>query len=101
MTIDDLKSKLKASLKDWKPRMAQAGVNSVYAFIASAALWQIVAAARGGEWALALTMLGALTANVSTGLLTNFIQSWKDESDGAKQIEAASIQRPCPARRVG
>ena len=44
MTVDDLKTNLKASLKDWRPRMAQAGVNSAYAFIASAALWQIVAA---------------------------------------------------------
>lgn len=48
MTMDDLKTKLKASLKDWKPRMTQAGVNSAYAFIASAALWPIVTAARGG-----------------------------------------------------
>ncbi|MBN2548461.1 MAG: SUMF1/EgtB/PvdO family nonheme iron enzyme [Anaerolineales bacterium] len=82
------KNKFAACLPGWKARMQQAGVTSVYAGLSAAALWPVVEAARNGEWA-ALSALGGVLASLGSNLLANQIQSWKDESDAARQIEAS------------
>jgi len=74
-------------LQDWRSRMQQYGVPSVYAFLSAAALWPVAEATRGGEWA-ALGALGAVAAGVGSNLLANRIQTWEDEADGARQLAA-------------
>ncbi|MEW5869481.1 MAG: SUMF1/EgtB/PvdO family nonheme iron enzyme [Chloroflexota bacterium] len=91
--LDTWKAQLAQRLPGWRARMQRAGVDSVYAFISAAALWPVVEAARGGEWA-ALAELGKVAAAVGTNLLANQIQNWKDESDAARQLQEAASQQP-------
>jgi len=87
-TVASWKQQIKERLTGWKARMQSAGVNSVYAFIATASVWPVVEAARAGDWA-ALTALGSMVGSVGTNLLANMIQGWKDEADAALQLETA------------
>ncbi len=91
--LNSWKTKLSENLKDWKPRMQHAGVNSTYAMLAAASLIPVAEAARQGEWA-ALSALGVVVAGVGTNLVANMIQSWKDESNGAKEIEHLMKEDP-------
>ena len=79
------KDEFRKRLPGWKTRMQQAGVDSIYAFISAAALWPIVEAARGGNWA-ALSALGGVLSGLGGNLLANRIQAWKDEADAAGRI---------------
>ena len=83
------KASLATRLRGWLPRMQQAGVTSVYAFVSAASLWPVVEAAQHGEWAAAAA-LGTVTAGVGTNLLANKLQGWKDEATAARALEAAA-----------
>ncbi|MCP4543643.1 MAG: SUMF1/EgtB/PvdO family nonheme iron enzyme [Chloroflexi bacterium] len=75
----------------WKKRWDKAqaaGVTSLYAFLSAMTLWPVVEAARQGEWA-ALTLFGGVAAGIGGNLLANQIQSWKDETDAARQLAQA------------
>ncbi len=87
------KERFAARMPGWKARLEKAGVNSAYAFLSAAALWPVVEAAHSGEWA-ALAALGTVTASVGGNLLANQIQSWKDETDAARQLEGALSDAP-------
>lgn len=80
------KNKVKEQLTGWRDWMTKAGINSIYAGVASSTLWPVVEAARQGEWA-ALTALGSVLAGMGGGLLTQKIQDWKDRVSSAKEIE--------------
>ena len=81
------KSQLTENLQDWKTRMTRAGVNSVYAFIAAAALYPVAQAAQQGDWS-GLVALGGVTASIGTNLLANQIQNWRDANVAAKDLDA-------------
>ncbi|MBI4772176.1 MAG: NACHT domain-containing protein, partial [Chloroflexi bacterium] len=87
------REQLAATLRDWKPRMQRAGVNSVYAFLSAAALWPVAEAARGGDWA-APAVLGGVLGALGTNLLANRIQGWKDEAGAAHDLAQAAPQDP-------
>ncbi len=80
------REKLSENLRGWKERMAKAGVKSVYAFLSAATLWPVAAAAQQ-EWAALMALVGVL-GGAGSNLIANQIQQWKDEADGAKQLEA-------------
>ena len=85
--LNTWKERVGERLRDWKPRMQRAGINSVYAFLSAASLWPVVEAAKAGEWA-ALAALGGVLGAVGTNLLANRVQEWKDETDGARRLAA-------------
>jgi hypothetical protein len=87
------RAKVSEQFQNWRLRMQQYGVHSVYAFLSAATLWPIVEAARSGEWA-ALTVLGGVLSNVGGNLLANRIQQWQDEADAARQIASAITREP-------
>ena len=91
--IESWKTTVKERLRGWKERMNRAGVNSLYGFLSAATLWPVVEAARAGEWA-ALTALGSVLSGIGTGLITDRIKSWKNETDAARQIEADIEKKP-------
>ncbi len=79
------KERLAARLPGWKARLGEAGVNSIYAFLSAAALWPVVEAYQRGDIA-ALMTLGGILSGIGNNLLANQIQSWKDETDAARQL---------------
>lgn len=91
--LDTWKERTRERLRDWKPRMERAGVNSVYAFLSAAALWPVVEAAQAGNWA-AVAALGSVLSSLGSNLVANRIQSWKDEAEAARQIEADVVDDP-------
>ena len=86
-------SQLAENLHDWKPRMTRAGVNSVYAFIAAAALYPAVQAYQHGDIA-ALMELSVLMGSIGTNLLANLFQNWRDESDVAAHLDTQLQTQP-------
>ncbi|MBN1932714.1 MAG: SUMF1/EgtB/PvdO family nonheme iron enzyme [Desulfobacterales bacterium] len=80
------KEKLASRLVNWKTRMHNAGVKSIYAFVSAATLWPFVEAAKTDPLASGAA-LGTILAGVGTNLVANRIQSWKDEADAARKIE--------------
>lgn len=84
--LSQWKTELAENLRDWKPRMTRAGVNSAYAFIGAAALFPVARAAQRGDWS-ALAALGAATGSVGAHLLVNEIQKWRDVNAVAAQLE--------------
>ncbi len=89
-TFDTWKESLKKNLDGWCGRMKKSGINSIYAFVSASALWPVIQAAKGGEWA-AIAALGSLTSGLGASLLANKLQNWKNKSDVvkvAKEIES-------------
>ncbi|MEW5989309.1 MAG: SUMF1/EgtB/PvdO family nonheme iron enzyme [Chloroflexota bacterium] len=86
--VETWKQALQERLQNWRPRLLQSGVESVYAFLAAAALWPAAAAFRSGDVAGAYIALGAVIGNVSANLLANLIQQVKDEATAARQVES-------------
>ena len=86
-SLDSWKKSLVEQMPGWQIRMQQAGVNSIYAFLSAATVLPVVEAMRQGEWAAA-SALGGVLAGLGSNLLANVIQNWKDEADGARQLEA-------------
>lgn len=83
--LEHMKTAFAERLPQWRQRMQQAGVMSVYSFVSAMALWPVAAAAKNGEWA-ALAALGSVLASVGGSVLASRLQNWKDEADGAKQL---------------
>jgi len=86
------RERLSHRVEGWRDRWEEArsaGVPSLYAFLSAMALWPVVEAARGGEWA-ALTTLGSVAAGVGGNLLANQVQSWKDERGAALWLAQAA-----------
>ena len=79
------KTTLRERLPGWKQRMAEYGVNSVYASLCAFTLWPVVEAAKGGEWA-ALAELGKVLAGIGGNLVASRLDKWKDEVDAARQL---------------
>ena len=86
-SLDSWKKSLVEQMPGWQIRMQQAGVSSIYAFLSAATVLPVVEAMRQGEWAAA-SALGGVLAGLGSNLLANVIQNWKDEADGARQLEA-------------
>ncbi|NOZ28403.1 MAG: SUMF1/EgtB/PvdO family nonheme iron enzyme [Chloroflexi bacterium] len=87
---------MKERLPGWKTRLQQAGINTVYGFLAAATIWPVMAAYAQGDLA-AIMALGNVLAGVGGNLLAERIQRWKDatdETDMAEEIaqEAAENQ---------
>jgi hypothetical protein len=83
------KIEAKKRLEGWANRWEaarQSGVQSLYAFLCSMALWPVVEAGQRGEFA-ALAALGHVAAGIGGNLIANMIQTWKDEAGGAQEIE--------------
>ncbi|ETX02515.1 MAG: hypothetical protein ETSY2_35405 [Candidatus Entotheonella gemina] len=88
-----MKTAFAECLPQWRQRMQQAGVTSVYSFVSAMALWPVAEAAKNGEWAAAAA-LGSVLASVGGSVLAGRLQNWKDESDGAQQL-AADVEGEC------
>jgi hypothetical protein len=86
--LERMKTAFAERLPQWRQRMQQAGVTSVYSFVSAMALWPVAAAAKNGEWA-ALAALGSALAGLGGNVLASRLQNWKDEADGAQQLAAA------------
>ncbi len=79
--FDLWKESTKQKLQGWKGRMARAGLNSAYYFLAGVTLFPVVQAVHSGDWS-GLAVLGAsLGSAVSTNLLANIVQKSKDKND--------------------
>jgi len=85
------KEKVRERLRDWRPRMEQAGVSSVYAFLSAASLWPVIQAYQGGDLAAVFALANVL-GNVGTNLLANRIQAWKDKSDEAGVARQIAVE---------
>jgi hypothetical protein len=83
----------KTYLKDLKQRMADRKVDSIYGTIAAAALWPVVAAFQQGEFS-ALMELGKVLAGVGTILLAGGLQSWRDQAEAARDLQARIENEP-------
>ena len=91
--ISAWKASVRQHLAGWQQRMLDAGVDSVYATISAAALWPVIEAARGGEFA-AFAALGTVLAGVGSNLVANQLQGWRDEHDAARKLAADVPHQP-------
>ena len=95
--LDSWKTTFAECLPEWRQRMQQAGITSVYSFVSAMALWPVAAAAQAGHWE-ALAALGSIVATVGSNVVAGRLQYWKDETDAAKQLTAAlEIDKPLQA----
>lgn len=87
-TFQSWKENLKKHLEGWRGRMKKSGIKSIYAFVSASALWPVIQAVSGGEWA-AIAELGKLISGLGSSLLANKLQDWKDktETEIASQIK--------------
>jgi len=83
----------KAYLKDLKQRIADRKVDSIYGTIAAAALWPVIAAFQQGDLS-ALVALGQVLAGVGTNLLAGGLQSWRDQAEAARDLQARIEKEP-------
>ncbi len=86
--LDSWKTQLHERMPGWQERMQQAGVGSIYAFLSAATVLPIAEAMQQGERAVASALLDSVKTGLGSNLLANTIQNWKDEADGALQLEA-------------
>src|SRR5437763_2430460 len=93
LTPDTWKTTFTERLSQWRQRMQQGGVTSVYAFVSAMALWPVAAALHGGDLG-AVAALGGVLAGVGSKLLANCLQHWKDETDAAQQLTAEVNKEP-------
>lgn len=84
---------LNDQLRDWRRRMKRAGVDSLYFFLASAALWPAISAYQQGDLA-AFAALVQLLAGVGGNLLANVVQQFKDEKTGAQVLTETATAVP-------
>jgi formylglycine-generating enzyme required for sulfatase activity len=77
-------------LKDWKPRFENAGINSLYGFIAASAFMPVIQAASSGDWSAIGLASTWLIGNVGTSLIANMLQDMKDERDAAQKLAQAA-----------
>jgi formylglycine-generating enzyme required for sulfatase activity len=86
----------KSRLRGWKARFNQAGANSIYYFLAATSLLPVVQAAHSGDWASLAALGTALGGAVSTNLLANMVQKFKDKSDAevARELEQEAQANP-------
>lgn len=83
-------------LRNWKNWMVASGIDSIYATLATSALWPLAQALVSEPFA-AVTELMKLLGGVGTNLLANKVQAWKDKSpDHAVQEIALELQREAP-----
>jgi len=80
-------------LSQWRQRMQQGGVTSVYAFVSAMTLWPVAAALHGGDVGAAVA-LGGVLAGVGGNLIANRLQRWQDETDAARQLTAEVATEP-------
>ncbi len=83
----------KAYLKDLKQRIADRKVDSIYGTIAAAALWPVIVAFQQGDLS-ALVALGQVLAGVGTNLLAGGLQSWRDQAEAARDLQARIEKEP-------
>ncbi|MGH7492564.1 MAG: SUMF1/EgtB/PvdO family nonheme iron enzyme [bacterium] len=69
-------------LRGWKDSMVANGIDSIYATLATSALWPL-AQAIVSEPLVAGSELMKLLGSIGTNLLANKVQSWKDKSSAA------------------
>jgi hypothetical protein len=74
--IEKIKQQVNEKLWNIKPRMEQAGINSIYAFMVAASLAPIAQIYGSGDWAIAGGAISALFAGIRTNLTSNLPQSW-------------------------
>lgn len=83
---------VKQRLRGWKANMATSGIDSIYATLATTALWPL-AQAMISEPLVAGGALMQLLGGIGTNLLANKVQSWKDQSDAdAQQAATRELQ---------
>jgi len=88
--------KLKDQFKDFKNRMQQAGIQSIYTFISVSALWPLLAEVSKNNLA-ALAPLFTVLAPLGSNLMANQIQRLKDYTDRkkvAQNLEQAIASEP-------
>ena len=73
--------------------MQQTEVDSLYAFLAAAALWPVAAAVRGGD-ITGLMMIGVVLGRMGSPTLINGLQRWHDEAEAAQQLAATVAAEP-------
>ena len=79
--ISTWKEQLKTKLPGWRTRMQAGGVSSVYFFLAASSLLPVLQAAQGGDWSALFSLSTVIGTAVSTSLLSNMLQKFKDKSD--------------------
>lgn len=93
LTPSTWKTAFTERLSQWRQRMQQGGVTSVYAFVSAMVLWPVAAALHGGDVG-AVAALGNVLAGVGGNLIANRLQGWKDETDAARQLTAEVATEP-------
>lgn len=93
LNMDSWKTAFTRRLIDWRQRMQQGGITSVYAFVSAMALWPVAAAVHGGDLG-AVAALGGVLAGVGSNLIANRLQGWQDETDAARQLTAQVATAP-------
>ncbi|MGH7494141.1 MAG: SUMF1/EgtB/PvdO family nonheme iron enzyme [bacterium] len=73
--------------------MLDNGIHSVYAFLASSALWPVVQAFRDGDRATILA-IGGVFSSLGINLLSSRIDAWKNQAEAAQEIEKVAAQEP-------
>lgn len=84
--LDDWKKQIEIELENWVPRMKDAGVESVYAFLSASALWPLVKRAKEGDITTYVT-LGDIAGATGANLIVNQIQNWTGPNFIAKYLE--------------
>lgn len=86
----------KKRLRNWKKWMAASGIDSIYATLATSALWPLAQAALSDPFSAGAELM-KLLGGVGTNLLANKVQAWKDKSpERAVQEIAQELQREAP-----
>ena len=92
-TPETWKTAFTEHLSQWRQRMQQGGITSVYAFVSAMTLWPVGAALHGGDVGAAVA-LGGVLAGVGGNLIANRLQRWQDETDAARQLTAEVATEP-------
>lgn len=93
LTPETWKTAFTKRLPQWRQRMQQAGITSVYAFVSTMALWPVAAAFHGGDVGAMVALSGVL-AGVGGNLIANRLQRWQDETEAARQLTAEVAAEP-------
>lgn len=98
-SLNTWQEQFKSGLKSWKQRVLERKADSIYGGLAATALWPVIAAFQQGDYA-ALVAFGQLLTSVTTGLLTNGIQKWRDEDEAGRELNARVAQEPALREEV-
>ena len=90
--LEKWKTSIASQLVGWKKHLNQAGVNSVYYFVAASSFLPLIQVVHSGDW----TAMATLGSAVGAGLLANMVQKLKDKSDleVAHELEAEAQRTP-------